>query len=233
MEVLLREDPAFKARFPAIAQRVAAGQNPISVAHYIDLENEYTSILQGAGMPAGFYDKPEDFTKWIAGDVSPDEIRSRVAMAQVAVQNSDPSVRQALGQFYGLGEGDLTAYFLDPNRSRTLFETQRSFNTAQVGAAAIRQGLTTDLQRAQLFADQGVTADQANQAYGTIAAAKPTADKLSSIYGDQYGQTQLEDELLGNSGAAKTAREKLVGKEVANFSGNGSVLRSQRRRGAY
>jgi hypothetical protein len=238
VEILLRETPEYKARFAANVKRQAAGLNAISISEYLRLEDEYAAILGGSGLPAGFYDnKTEDFVNWIAGDVSPDELRERVAMAQQAVLSSDPNVRNALSQYYNLGEGDLVAYFLDPSRANTLFQTRRTFGAATVGAAAAQQGLSTTRDRAELWVDRGITGQQAAQGFANVASALPDSERLSSIYdGADVGQTELEDEFLGGNALASQKRAKLVGKEAANFSGSGGVGRSalrKRKRGAY
>jgi hypothetical protein len=238
VEILLRETPEYKTRFAANEKRKAAGLNALAISEYLRLEDEYAAILGGSGLPPGFYDnKQEDFVNWIAGDVSPDELRERVAMAQQSVLSSDPSVRNALSQFYNLGEGDLVAYFLDPSRANTLFNTRRVFGAATVGAAASQQGLSTTRDRAEYWVDRGLTGQQASQGYGNVAAALPDSERLSAIYdGADVGQTELEDEFLGGNAPASQKRAKLVGKEAANFSGSGGVGRSalrKRNRGAY
>lgn len=239
MEVLLRQTPEFKQRFAANEKRVAAGLNALSISQYLGLENQYSAILRGSGLPSNFYDSKDDFTNWIANDVSADEVQERVTAAQQAVMSSDPTVRRMLSDYYGLGDGDLTAYFLDQGRAHTLFETRRTLGTAQIGAAAARQGLIESKDRAQLFYDQGVTPDQAASGFATVAEALPAAQHLSSIYGGQtagVGQTTLEDEFLGGLASARRARERLAGLESASFSeSSGLSATSLRRktRGAY
>ena len=76
---------------------------------------------------------------------------------------------------------------------------------------------------ADTLAGQGVTQQQAQTGYATIAGILPTAEKLSEIYGnttDAYGQTQAEQEVFGNLASAQRARAKLTAKEIANFSGS-------------
>jgi hypothetical protein len=238
IEILIRDTDEFRKRFAANEIRRKAGLNVLSIGQYLALENEYAAILQGSGLPTGFYDnKEEDFANWIAGDVAPDELRERVLMAQRAVMTSDPSVKQQLAAYYNLGEGDLVAYFLDPKRATTLFDTRRVFGSAVIGSEASKQGLTVSKDRALLFADQGVSQDAARQGFANVATALPDAERLSSIYdGADVGQTELEDEFLTGNAAAQKARTQLVGKEAANFSGSSGLMKStlrKRKRGAY
>ena len=237
VEILLRETQEFKDRFKALAIRQSKGLNAISIGQYLQLENEYASILQASGLPPGFYDSKDDYVNWIAGDVAPDELRERVVMAQQATMSSDPGIKQQLAAYYGLGDGDLVAYFLDQKRATTLFETRRVFGTAAVGAEAAKQGLTVARERASLFADQGISQAEARTGFANVAAALPDSQRLSSIYdGADVGQTELEDEFLQGNALASQKRAKLVGKEAANFSGSSGVTKGslgRRKRGQF
>lgn len=235
LEVLLRQTPEFKQRFAANEKRISQGLNALSIGHYLQLEDTYKSILSSAGLPTGFYDEPGDLAEWIAGDVDPDEIRERVAMAQSVVNSSDPTVKQQLMEFYNLGEGDLVAYFLDQPRAKKLFDVRQAFGTAQVGAAAARQGLDVGKARAQQIFDAGF-GEQANAGFAQAARVLPRARQLSAIYGEDYTQTDAEDEFIFGTASAAAERERLVGREVANFSGRSGAGRgslARRRSGTF
>lgn len=174
-------------------------------------------------MPAGFYDSPDDFTKWISDDVAPQEIQGRVQFAQQYVANTDPATKQALQSYYGIGDNDLVAYALDRQRALPLLEKQSQ--AVQLGAAANAQGLTLSRVRAEQFADQGA-AGNARQAFSAIAEILPDAKRLSDIYGgEDVTQTDLEDEALGGLASAARKRKKLVEKETSSFSGSGGASR--------
>lgn len=231
--LMLQDTSEYKQRFKANEQRRAKGINVLSPAEYIALERQYRQLMSTAGLPAGFYDSADDFTSWIAGDVSPAEVQERVAMASQQLYSSDPYFVQQL-RSYGLGDGDLTAYFLDEKRALPLL--QKAFRSAQIGAEASRNSLGLSQARAELFADLGVSQDQARSAYQTIAEVLPTARKLGGIYGEDYGQTQLENELLGGSGLASQQRKRLARKELSAFSGGSGVTSkslSGKSRGEY
>lgn len=230
IETLIRETPEYKTRFAANVQRQAAGLNALTIGEYLGLENSYAQILSGSGLPPGFYDTKDDFTKWIAGDVSPDEIRERVNMAQQATLSSDPNIRRALADYYGLGDGDLVAYFLDQNRATSLFQTRRAFNSAGIGGAALDQGLSLSADRANLYADKGITTAQAASGFGQVAQVLPDATKLGNIYGDPFNQVDAENEFILGLASAQRKREQLAGKEVASFTGSGGLSRTALRK---
>lgn len=214
--VKLQDTDAYKTRFAGNADRIKNGLNALNPADYISLENSYRQVLESNGLPKGFYDQHSDFQSWIGGDVSPNEINTRAQMASDAVNNSDPTYLQALRQM-GLSDGDLVASMLD--RTRALPVLQKVVNASKIGAAALKQGLNFDPTKASKFADMGVTAQQANNAYQTIGEALPAAQRLSTIYGDGVNQSDLEDEMLGSSGPASAKRKALAQQEAASFNG--------------
>jgi hypothetical protein len=231
--LMLQDTAEYKTRFKANEMRRVKGINVLSPAEYLALERQYRQLMSTAGLPQGFFDSNEDFTNWIAGDVSPAEVQERVAMASQELYSSDPYFVQQL-RSYGLGEGDLVAYFLDEKKALPLL--QKSFKSAQIGAEAARNSLGLTQARAEMFADLGVSQDQARSAYQTISEILPSAQKLGGVYGESFGQADLEDEMLGGSGLASQKRKRLASKEVSAFSGGTGVTNkslSGKSRGEY
>jgi hypothetical protein len=218
--LMIQDTPEYKTRFAGNEQRKAAGLPVLPPAEYLALERQYRQLMSSAGMPEGFYDDYSDFTTWIAGDVSPAEIQERVSLASSALYSSDSHYLQTL-KSYGLGDGDLVAYMLDGKKALPLL--QKQVRAAQVGAEAARNSLGITQQRAEYYADLGVSADQARQAYQNIAENKDAAGRLGALYGESYGQTDMEDELLGGSGLASAKRKRLSLKEASRFSGRSGV----------
>lgn len=231
--IKLQDSDAYKTRFAGNATRLQKGLNALTPAEYVTLENSYRQVLESNGLPQGFYDQHSDFDSWIGQDVSPNEINTRAQLASDAVNNSDPTYLQALRQM-GLSDGDLVASMLD--RTRALPVLQKVVNASKIGAAALKQGLQFNSDKVSSYADQGVTAQQASQAYQTIGETLPTANRLTTIYGDGVNQSDLEDELLGGSGPASAKRKALAAQEEATFSGAravGEKSLSQGTRGSF
>lgn len=232
---LLQDSPEYKQRFKANDARRKAGLSVLSPREYLALERSYRQVLQAAGMPTGFYDSLDDYAGWIGGDVSPAEIQDRAVMAAEAVNQADPYFKQALKDYYGVKEGQLAAFMLDSKRALPLL--QRDVKAAQIGGAGKRHGLAAPgLDRAQSWADRGVTAAQADEAYGTMAGFLPDAGKIGGRFNETYDQVDAEEELLGNSALASEKRKRLSAMETSLFSGN-SAARSEslstRTSGAY
>jgi hypothetical protein len=161
---------AYKKRFAANDARRAKGLAVLSPAEYLATERSYRSIMQSAGVPAGFYDQTNDFQKFLENDTSPTELNNRVQAAQKAIANTDPFYKDALQSMYGLSTGDMVAHLLDPDRAAPLIERQAK--AAEFGAAALRQGLQAS-PNAERYADGTVTGVGAEQGYNQIGSILP------------------------------------------------------------
>jgi hypothetical protein len=239
----LRQTDAYKKRFAANAQRINKGLRALSEAEYINLEDQYQNVMQRYGMPANYYSRgemgrQEGFEKFISGDVSPAELEDRISTAQKRVINANPEVTQALKTFYpGISNGDILAYTLDP--SKAIEDIKRKVTAAEIGGAAVRAGLGTSVADAEYLQRYGVTKEQADQGYATIAGGLQRGSQLASMYGESpYTQATAEQEIFNVPGAAEARkqRQKITGLEKATFTGQsglsqGALVRD--RAGAY
>jgi hypothetical protein len=226
----LRETEAYKKRFAANAQRVAKGLRSLSEAEYIGMEDQYQNVMRQYGLPETYYSrgdmgKQEGFEKFIAGDVSALELEDRIATAQKRVINANPEVTSALKQFYpDITNGDILAYTLDPKNA--IENIKRKVTSAEIGGAAARSGLTTNVSDAEYLQRYGVTKESAEQGYGTIAGGLQRGSQLASIYGeDPYTQAVAEAEVFNVPGAqeARKQRQKITGLEKATFGGQSGI----------
>ena len=229
MTLRLMNDPkynkAYKTRFSANDARIAAGLRALTPAEYIGLEDQYQNIMRNYGLPASYYTKDATgkqpgFDKFIAGDVSAPELEERIMTAQSRVINANPEVANALKQFYpDITNGDILAYTLDP--SQGLEAIKRKVTAAEIGGAAMAQGLGTSASRAEELAGYGVTKQQAQQGFETVAQVAPRGGQLAAIYGESpYTQATAETEIFNLAGSAEAGkqRKKLTELEQASFS---------------
>ncbi len=233
----LRETDAYKKRFAANAQRVAKGLRSLSEAEYIGIEDQYQDVMRRYGMPESYYAKGDlgvqsGFEKFLAGDVSAVELEDRIQTAQNRVVNSNPEVAKALKEFYpGISNGDILAYVLDP--ANAIEQIKRKVTAAEIGGAAIQSGLTTGMTRAEELAAAGITKQQAQQGFQTVAEVAPRGSQLAEIYKQSpYTQTTAETEVFGLAGATEASkqRKKLTQLETAAFSGSagaGAIARER------
>mgnify|MGYP000447813693 FL=1 len=134
--ILLSDSTYLKTRFSANETRKKNNLPPLPLTQILELENSYTTTLQAAGFPPGFYDDPAtDFQGFIARNTSPAEIKRRVDEGYTAVRNADPEVVKQFKELYGITEGELAAYFLDPTRQEA--SITKSMESAQIGAVGV------------------------------------------------------------------------------------------------
>jgi len=156
----LRESERFQERFSGMQMRTDNKLAAISPAEYISLERSYKQTLMAAGIPEGFYDSPDDLAAFIGNDVSPNEMTQRVSMAAAAVQSVDPNLKTQLRDLYGIGvenDGELVAYFLDPERGVNVIEQRLQMEAAGLSSAAMGTlGGGFERQTAEQLADLGV-----------------------------------------------------------------------------
>lgn len=233
LQLALQDTPEWKTRFAGNERLKAAGLPVLSVGEYLATERQYAQVMKNYGLPAGFYDDPSDFAGFIGSSVSPAEVQQRVSAWSDLAKREDPAIKAQLASM-GIGEGELTAYMMDPERAQPLI--QQTYQKALLGGAARRQGLVSDNSTLGRLAAQGVTEQQAIQGFGLISENLATAERLGSIYGEQMGQSDLEAEVFENDGKATNKRKRLASRERAAFGGSSGVGQgslSRRDSGSY
>jgi len=230
---------AYKQRFAAneiIRKRMADGTDArpgdrlLTPAEYVKTEAAYRELMSEAGLPPGFYDQPEDFTKFIAElGTSVAEVSERINVAKRALQNADQNIKDSLKQYYGWTDNDLVAYLLDPERafqavnSRFTYTTEalkERYGVAEVGGAATRAGMTGGV--SETFAKEifkAGKADLAERAFQQSAREQKDYQRLMGLYGEQAGTEDLAREALALAGGADIGikTKKLASKERAKF----------------
>ena len=235
--IKLRESDAYKKRFSANAQRIAKGLSSLSEAEYIQLEDKYQDVMRRYGLPDTYYTRgemgiQEGFNKFLENDVSPVELEDRISTAQKRVLNANPEVTAALKQFYpDISNADILAYTLDPKNA--IENIKRKVTAAEIGGAAIQAGLQTGMTRAEELTAAGITKQQAQQGFQTVAEVAPRGGQLAEIYKQSpYTQTTAEAEVFGLAGSTEAAkqRKRLTSLETAAFGGSagaGAIARDR------
>jgi murein DD-endopeptidase MepM/ murein hydrolase activator NlpD len=232
---LIMQDPnsndplavAFQIRFPANKARAAAGKTVLSPAEYLRAERSYTEVLKSYGV-SNLASK-EKLSQFISNDISATEVADRVGIAINRVQNADPDTKKALAEYYPmLNQADIVGAVLDPTEG--LPALQRKIQIAEIGGAALAQGIKTSegktniMMGASALADLGVTQAKAREGFQTVAEVTPRGEFLSQISpGENYGQLQAEQEAFQGLASAKRARVSLTEQERARFGGSSGV----------
>ena len=221
----LQNSDEYKARFAANAERQKKGLAVLSPAEYLSVEDAYRQTLRAYGLNQ--FDNDTYVRQFISNDVSPSELSTRVITAVQRVQNADPTIARTLRDYYGIGSADMVAYVLDPTQQ--LPKIQRQVAAAEIGAAARLQGLEAGVSVSEQLASQGITQAEAQKGYATIADILPTAEKLSSIYGNQlqgYNQAEAEQEVFNTLASAQRKRKALIERETSAFGGRTGTSRA-------
>lgn len=226
----LRATPAYQQRFKANTARIASGLQPVSEAAYLDLEDEYQGVMRRRGLPDTYWTRgplgeQTGFDALISGDVSADELDSRIASAQMVI-NANPQVMQSLKAYYPeVTNGDVLSYVLNPKTG--LVDIERKIRGAQIGGAALTAGLAAPgAGRIGELVGAGVSEEQAQRGFQSIANILPESQKLSQIYDSGgYTQAEAEAEAFGLAGGIEAGRKRrrLASQERAAFEGQAGL----------
>ena len=221
----VRYNAPYIKRFKGNETRRAAGLNVLSEAEYLTLEDDYTKTLKAYGLESYFgidtATKQSAIADIIGADVSAVEFTDRVSTAVDRVKMADPSTKKAFQDFYGIGEADLVKYFLDPKKA--LVNLKEKATAAEIGGAAIGQGLAATMTSAEDLARFGINRQQAQAGYAQIGEELPTAGSLGRIYSESgitYNQADAESATFKGLASAKRKKEQLKQLEEGQFSGS-------------
>lgn len=244
---LIMQDPnskdplavAFQTRFPANKIRAAAGKPVLSPAEYLASEKTYTTVLRSYGVAGSA--TPAKLNEFIANDISPAEVSDRVSLAITRVRDADPETKKMLAEFYPmLSQSDIVNAMLNPEEG--LPALQRKVQIAEIGGAALAQGLKTTKEAtvgltgpskglvtamgAEELAGLGVTKKEAQAGFAQVAEVTPRAEFLSAISsGEDYSRLQAEQEVFKSSVEAKKTRQALTEQERARFAGSAGTTK--------
>lgn len=220
----MRDTDQFKTRFPGIAERTKKGLAPISPGEYVAYERNARQLMRAAGIPEGFYDQQEDFTRFITNDLSLSELGDRVTLAANAAFKMPKEDRDALTRF-GMGDGDITAYWLDPEKAQPLLE--RKFAAAQLAGSASRTKFgELSESTADRLAMQGVTADQAQQGFGNLVDARELFNPLEGGE-EMIGQDEQIGAAFEGNANARRRIEQQRRRRQSRFESGGSFAAGQ------
>ena len=164
----LRQRPEFAQRFPGIIARQRAGLPPISPGEYVAYENQAQQMFHQAGLPDSFYTSQQELGNLIGSDVSISELGERIQQGYQAAAQAPQEVRDQLQRLYGIDQGHLAAFFLDPTTAEPLI--MKRFRAAQIAGQSQLTGYDNALgqTQAEQLAAQGVTDAQAQQGFSQL-----------------------------------------------------------------
>jgi len=221
----VRDTPEYKTRFKGNEARRKAGIPELSPSDYINLEQSYRSTLSANSLPKGFYDTQDDFANFIGQDISPQELNARVSQGYNAVLQAEPGTKAELQRLYGLNDGDIAAFFIDPERFNQSDAIKKA-QAAQIASEARRQaGFEISATTAEGLAVEGITRQEAQQGFAGLGA---TQELFTPIAGEQAISQQ--EQIAGTFGTNAEARKAIAQrkrKRQASFEAGGSFSESQ------
>jgi hypothetical protein len=204
----------FKTRYPAY-QKLAEEGRAMTVQQMQQYEQTAAQIFKANGIPGGFYDTPAELGQFMLNNVSTAELATRVKDAQQAMISSPQDVRDSLQRLYGVDQGHLTAFFLDPTKAEPIIA--QKFTAAQIATQAGRAGVgTLSAVQAQHLAQLGVTDSTAQSGFQNLGMeqglfqAQTTGEKTIGL------STELAAQ-FGNDTAAQLAFQQRQAARKADF----------------
>jgi len=225
--LFLREQPKYRERFSGMELRRQKGLSPMTEQQYIQWESAFTSVMRNNGIPATFYDSPSDLAQFIGNDIDPEEVQSRVVKGVVAARQAPAEVKQALLDFYGIDEGHLAAYWLDPSpeRGEKLLREQAA---TYVGGAATRArfaGLTR--QEAEKVAAYGQSPEEVEQNFAALTQGRELLGGLPGQAGEEAVSREQQIQYAAGSADAQSELARRAQRRKAQFAGGGGAVEGQ------
>lgn len=219
--IKLRNTKEYQTRFAGNETRRTLGKNVYSEDVYLQLENQMQEAFAAYGVSSVLgssrANQQAKLATFIGADIAPTEVKKRIQMAVEEVNNR-PEILKTFQTYYpSVTDKDLVSYFLDPKETETRLTTK--VQAAQIGSAATRQGLVTNVLSAEELAALGVTEAAANVGYTKVAQVLPTAIKLGEIEGTGFTQAEAEGAYLKGLASEQRKLSELAAREQNRFLG--------------
>lgn len=220
MTEAIRKTNMWQERFGWVSQqREKKGLSYLNEGQIVGMERQYRQMLSEADLPSKFWNEREDFHRWIANDVSPNEIQERVDLAEQWVNNRDKDYVKTMRDFYGIGKKDLVAYALDRKKG-VEFLKQRAA-AAEIGAV----GRDTKLDSigknfSETLVDKGFSGDSVRGAFADAAVEEENLKDLASLSGTSLREKAIVKSKLGMAPGVTKKIERLKSQERARFGGS-------------
>lgn len=226
----------YAKRFTGMSALAARGQ-AISEGDYISLESSIRNVLRSSNIDPKFYDSFDDYGRFIAGGVSPDEVRDRITAVQSLI---NPTIMAELEEYYGIGTGTAEAFLLGLTdekgvaleaaaQARSQQEIRDIGRNIQIGglaeASGFRMGMTEAQRLAGTVTGQGIDPfDPRTQSkwQGTFQQSRRIADRertLAGIDREAYAEMDTLEAAFGDE-QKRLASERRAKRERARFAGS-------------
>ena len=220
----------FQARFPAIVdqwKKLQAGDMSVQLMtpnQVRDYEREVRNAADDYGLSSWVSD-PQQIATLIGGNVDATEAVDRINQAGYAASAAPPAFREAFLKRYGLTEGNLVGFFLDPDKEEG--EIRKQVTLGNVMGAALSHGFGNNWNIAERLYERGYVPQGAtmDSVMSEFARAALTAN-LSSGLGGTVNEEERIDQAFGDAGG--TAKVLSVAAQRAGrFNTSGGAVEGQ------
>jgi hypothetical protein len=207
----LRETPEYRDRFPAMEALRQKGI-PFTEGDYFNYEVRARQLESKYDLPSGFLTSKERISNLLTNDVDAEDLTRRVELNYASSLNAPQEVKDSLQRLYGIGQGGVAAFYLDPDNAATYLERVAASTT--IAAEGQRQGFTLDREQAERFASLGYQQNEARRAFeeaGTLTGLTTgeygvtTQDLIGSAFGDSAATRKVEQSQKARTGRFKEA----------------------------
>lgn len=220
------DQPAFKSRFPVIAQRQSAGLTPVSVADVLEYEQTGRELLRRAGIVGDAFTSSDYLQSMMGRDMSLVELQDRLTDGVLKVSQAPPEVRIAFGNYFGANsDAALATLFLDPEKA--VPELEKMAATAYAGGVGSIFGLQLAQGIAREIADTGLSDGAIWQGFQAIDANKALFQESISETQDFTAENEGVAGMLGTRPGAKDLLARRAMSRAAAFAGGGGVGATQ------
>jgi hypothetical protein len=230
----LYDHPVFKTAFPEIEARQKRAKDlgislpPISADDVINYRSSARQLLRSWGVPTGMWDSNADISNWIIGDVSLDELNTRLDLASTRVYTAPPEVRQMFDELTGNnGDQALFAMFLDEKKAPTVLEEM--VQQAEAGGAARRFGFDLGRSTIEELARYNIDYGQAVEGFGQLDEMRGLFTESMLEEGvDFEAEREGVEAAFGLGGGATEKLKQRAGARTAQTAGSSGGAREER-----
>jgi hypothetical protein len=214
IEVQLYDQPLFIARYPAISAREAAGLPPVSVDEYMAYEATLTNLSLMWDIPLS----KEEIDKALTLGTSAVEMEQRFGIAVGLIYEAPKEDRDEAKRLYGMTDGQLAKYWMDPTKS--FAELERQYISSRIAGAAVRSGFgMIERSEAERLTSIGLTPEAAIQGFGELYARRELFAPINAAEDEITREEQLE--ALGGDQRMVEQIEDRQAARIAEFGGGG------------
>lgn len=221
----------FRQRFKVIfdmRERANRGENVAvpKVSDVLEYERQFRSVMSQSGVPAWFYDQPEDAHQAIKDNLSIEQIAERVDESYNVINQMPREVRDVFSEYFGdATDGALVAAVLDPNK--TLASLQKATRAAAAGGFARRQGFEIAQTQAENYATLGRTLPQIQADIAAVSNLRPLETAAAGEADTIGAGAAFEAGAMGRSDVQQQLDARLMTRRLGQAQSAGGALTSQ------